>query len=50
MSALLWLVPLALIMGLCGLGAFFWSMKSGQFDDPQGDASRILEDDDKPLP
>jgi len=49
MNALLWLVPIALVMGLSGLIAFFWSMKSGQFEDPQGDASRILHSDDKPI-
>lgn len=49
MSALLWLIPLALIMGVCGLAAFFWSLKSGQFEDPNGDASRILNSDDRPI-
>ncbi|WP_371395703.1 cbb3-type cytochrome oxidase assembly protein CcoS [Fretibacter rubidus] len=50
MSALLWLVPIALVMGTCGLAAFFWSMRSGQFEDTKGDASRILDDgDDKPI-
>ena len=46
MTALLWLIPIALILGLGGLCAFFWSLKSGQFDDPKGDAERILDDDD----
>ncbi|WP_017931802.1 cbb3-type cytochrome oxidase assembly protein CcoS [Robiginitomaculum antarcticum] len=49
MSALLWLVPIALLLGLTGLIAFFWSMRAGQFDDLKGDASRILDDDDHPL-
>ena len=49
MTALLWLIPIALALGLFGLAAFFWSMRSGQFEDPKGDASRILNDDDKPL-
>jgi len=49
MTALLYLMPIALVLGLCGLCAFFWSLKSGQFDDPDGDASRILGDDDFPL-
>lgn len=49
MTALLWLIPIAVTLGLCGLIAFFWSLRSGQFDDPKGDASRILNDDDKPL-
>ncbi len=49
MSAILWLVPAALALGFCGLIAFFWSMKSGQFDDPKGDASRILMSEDRPI-
>jgi len=49
MTALLWLIPIALILGGLGLMAFFWSVKSGQFDDPEGDASRILLDDDGPI-
>lgn len=49
MIALIWLIPVALILGLTGLMAFFWSLKNGQFDDPQGDASRILEDEDHPI-
>jgi cbb3-type cytochrome oxidase maturation protein len=49
MTALLWLIPIALALGLFGLVAFFWSMRTGQFEDPKGDASRILNDDDKPL-
>lgn len=49
MTALLWLVPAALFLGLAGLGAFFWSMKSGQFEDTKGDAARILMDDDHPI-
>lgn len=36
------LIPLSLAMGLAGLGAFFWALRHGQFDDPEGDAHRIL--------
>ena len=46
MSVLLYLIPIALILGLGGLGAFIWSMKSGQYDDLDGAALRILNDDD----
>ncbi|HPE49283.1 MAG TPA: cbb3-type cytochrome oxidase assembly protein CcoS, partial [Hyphomonas sp.] len=49
MTGLLFLIPIALFMGLLGLGAFLWAVKSGQFDDPVGAANRILIDDDKPL-
>jgi cbb3-type cytochrome oxidase maturation protein len=49
MTALLWLIPIALILGSAGLATFIWSLKSGQFDDTQGDAYRILIDDDQPI-
>ena len=43
------LIPIALALGLLGLGAFFWSIKDGQFDDPDGSSLRILDDNDQPL-
>ncbi len=46
MSILVYLIPIALILGLVGLGAFLWSLKSGQYDDLDGAAERILFDDD----
>lgn len=51
MSLLSWLVPVALGMGLAGLMAFLWSMKSGQLDDLDGAAERVLlnEAEDAPL-
>lgn len=49
MNALLWLVPIALSLGLTGLAAFFWSMRAGQYEDTKGDASRILLRDDHPI-
>ncbi|GGN42994.1 MAG: cbb3-type cytochrome oxidase assembly protein CcoS [Novosphingobium sp.] len=52
MSILGFLIPLALLMGLVGLGAFFWAMKSGQFEDLDGAANRILieEEDEEQKP
>lgn len=50
MSALAWLIPVALFLGLLGLAAFLWSLKSGQFDDLDGAAYRILEDDEQDGP
>lgn len=50
MDVLLWLIPSALALGLLGLIAFLWALKSGQFDDLEGAASRILFDDDEPPP
>jgi len=46
MNALLVLIPVALCLGLLGLGAFLWSLRSGQFDDLDGAAVRILFDDE----
>lgn len=46
MDVLIYMVPLALFIGLTALGAFFWSLKSGQYDDAEGAARRILSDDD----
>jgi cbb3-type cytochrome oxidase maturation protein len=40
------LLPVALLLGLGGLAAFFWALRNGQFDDPDGDAARILIDDE----
>lgn len=48
MDVLLWLIPAALGLGLVGLVAFLWALKSGQFDDLDGAAHRILFDDDDP--
>lgn len=46
MTALLFLIPLALLMAGAGLCAFLWSLKSGQYDDLEGAAVRVLLDDD----
>ncbi|MBC7158116.1 MAG: cbb3-type cytochrome oxidase assembly protein CcoS [Rhodobacteraceae bacterium] len=44
------LIPVSLFLGAVGLAAFIWSLRSRQYDDPEGDARRILRDDydDKP--
>lgn len=52
MNILVYLIPAALFLGLLGLAGFLWALKSGQFDDMDGAAERILiddEDDDAPL-
>ena len=44
------LIPIALFLGLLGLGAFVWSLRNGQYEDLEGAAHRILDDeDDRPL-
>lgn len=47
MTGLAFLIPIALGMGLVGLFAFQWSLRSGQFDDLDGAALRILIDDEE---
>lgn len=48
MEILVFLVPLALMLGLAGLAAFLWSLRSGQYDDLDGAAWRAIADDDPP--
>lgn len=49
MTILLLLIPAALLLGGAGLAAFFWALRSGQFEDPDGAAMRILiDEEDKP--
>jgi len=46
MNDFLYLIPVALGMGAIGLGIFLWSLRSGQYEDLDGAAERILFDDD----
>ena len=46
MEVLIYLVPMALGLGLLGLGGFMWSLKSGQYDDLDGAAWRAILDED----
>ena len=39
---LLLLIPISLALGLLGLCAFLWALRNGQFDDPDGDAWRVI--------
>lgn len=49
MTNLVVLIPIALFLGVLGLAAFLWTMKSGQYDDLDGAAWRVLDDgDDRP--
>ncbi len=52
MEVLAYLIPISLILGGIGLGFFIFTVRSNQYDDPQGDAQRILsgEWDDHPKP
>ena len=46
MNVLIYLLPIALTLGLTGLAAFMWSLRNGQYDDMDGAAVRVLSDDD----
>jgi cbb3-type cytochrome oxidase maturation protein len=50
MNYLIVLVPVAILLGLVGLAAFLWSLRSGPYEDLDGAAERVLLDDhdDKP--
>jgi cbb3-type cytochrome oxidase maturation protein len=50
-NVLIFLVPIALGLGVLGLGAFLWSIRTGQYNDLDGAAERILDEeaDEKPL-
>jgi cbb3-type cytochrome oxidase maturation protein len=46
MNVLIYLVPMALALGLTGLAAFLWSLRAGQYEDIEGAALRVLSDED----
>jgi len=46
MTTLSYLIPVALFLGALGLAAFIWALKSGQYDDLDGAAERMLLDDE----
>lgn len=47
MEVIYGLIPGMLILGLVAVGILFWAARSGQFDDLEGDAQRILMDDEE---
>lgn len=48
MEAMIYLIPITLVMGAASFLIFLWSLRSRQYDDPQGAAWRILGDDSLP--
>ncbi len=48
MTALAWLIPAALFLGLLGLAAFLWALRSGQFEDLEGASWRAIQDSEQP--
>ncbi len=49
MEVIYFLIPVMILLGLVMVGVFFWATRSGQYDDLEGPANRILMDDDDPL-
>jgi cbb3-type cytochrome oxidase maturation protein len=47
MTILIYLIPVALLLGGLGLAGFLWALRSGQYDDLEGAASRILFDEEE---
>jgi cbb3-type cytochrome oxidase maturation protein len=52
MNVLVWLIPVSLVMGAAGLAAFWWTIRSRQYEVLEGDANRVLTDrwDEHPAP
>ena len=48
MNVLVYLIPMAVGLGLIGLFGFLWALRSGQYSDVDGAALRVLSDDDLP--
>ncbi|EMR13546.1 cytochrome oxidase maturation protein, cbb3-type [Methylophaga lonarensis MPL] len=48
MEVIYGLLPAMLLLGLVGVAVFFWAVRSGQYDDMEGAAHRVLLDDDAP--
>lgn len=47
MDVLYWLIPAILVIGIAMVGLLFWTIRSGQYDDPDGAANRILMDEEE---
>jgi cbb3-type cytochrome oxidase maturation protein len=48
MTIILLLAPLALLLAALSLWGFWWTVANGQYDDPKGDAERILNEENSP--
>jgi len=49
MTAITYLIPISIVLAVVTFFGFLWTVRSGQYDDPQGDAERILDAEDAPL-
>ncbi|HVI33554.1 cbb3-type cytochrome oxidase assembly protein CcoS [Phenylobacterium sp.] len=50
MTILLFLAPFSVGLGLMAVAAFWWTLRAGQYEDPAGDAARILLEDPEDRP
>lgn len=50
MEVIYGLLPGMLLLGLVGVAVFFWAVRSGQYDDMEGAANRVLMDEDDNIP
>ncbi|MEM9011069.1 MAG: cbb3-type cytochrome oxidase assembly protein CcoS [Pseudomonadota bacterium] len=50
MNTLVFLIPVSIALALCALVGFFWAVRSGQYEDLEGDAERFLYSEDRPSP
>lgn len=48
MTAILYLIPISLILGIAALAAFIWTVRTKQYDDLEGEKYRILSDHERP--
>ncbi len=49
MTAITYLIPISIVLAIAAFVAFLWSVRSSQYNDPEGDAERILDAEDVPL-
>ncbi len=49
MTSVLYLLPASLVLGLCALAGFLWTVRNKQYDDIDGDSVRMLNAEDRPL-
>lgn len=47
MEVIYWLIPAMLVIGLAMVGALFWAVRTGQYEDMEGPAHRILLDEEE---
>lgn len=48
MDVIYWLIPVVILLGFVMLAILVWAIRSGQYEDMEGEGSRILMDEDEP--